>query len=69
MRLKLVLPIVMIMMLSRGSNQFEYEWLLTALLTVNNGHRKEKNERDYDMVDDMDGLVEKTCAETDGDGE
>ncbi|GFY72210.1 hypothetical protein TNIN_158831 [Trichonephila inaurata madagascariensis] len=66
---KMALPIVMTMMLSRGSNRFEYEWLLTALLTLNNGHRKEMNERDYDMVDDMEGVVEKSYEETDGDGE
>ncbi|GFV47055.1 hypothetical protein TNCV_2699491 [Trichonephila clavipes] len=63
---KKALSIVMTMMLSRGSNRFEYEWLLTALLILNNGHRKEMNERDYDMVNDMEGVVEKSHEETDG---
>ncbi|GFX14831.1 hypothetical protein TNCV_1485731 [Trichonephila clavipes] len=65
----MALPIAMIMMLSRSSNRFEYEWLLTALLTLNNGHHTEMNERDYDMVDDMEDVVEKLYEETDGDGE
>ncbi|GFY63265.1 hypothetical protein TNIN_245361 [Trichonephila inaurata madagascariensis] len=69
MRLKMVLPIVMTMMLSRGSNRLEYEWLLTALLTLNIGYLKEMNERDYDMVDDMEVSVEKSYEETDGGGE
>ncbi|GFY79028.1 hypothetical protein TNIN_401551 [Trichonephila inaurata madagascariensis] len=66
---KMVLPIVMTMILSRGFNRFKYEWLLTALLTLNNGYRKKMNEKHYDMVDDMEGVVEKSYEETDGDGE
>ncbi|GFT91502.1 hypothetical protein TNCV_3903071 [Trichonephila clavipes] len=69
MRLKMALPIAMTTMLSRGSNRCEYERLLTALLASNNGHRKEMNERDYDMVDDMEGMVQKSHEETDGGGE
>ncbi|GFV27381.1 hypothetical protein TNCV_3795761 [Trichonephila clavipes] len=68
MRLKIALPIVMIMVLSRGSNRFEYEWLLTALLTLNNWHRKEMKERHCHMVDDMEDVVEKSYKENDGDG-
>ncbi|GFS75926.1 hypothetical protein TNCV_4665691 [Trichonephila clavipes] len=66
---KMALPIVIIMLLSRSSNRFKYEWLLTALLTLNNGHRKEMNERNYDLVDDMKDVVEKSYEETDGDDE
>ncbi|GFY54653.1 hypothetical protein TNIN_356361 [Trichonephila inaurata madagascariensis] len=69
MRLKMVLPIVVTLMRSRGSNRLEYEWLLTTLLTLNNGHLKEMNERDCDMVDDMEVSVEKSHEETDGGGE
>ncbi|GFY67132.1 hypothetical protein TNIN_383011 [Trichonephila inaurata madagascariensis] len=69
MRLKMALPIVVTLMRSRDCNRFEYEWLLTALLTLNNGHRKETNERDCDMVDGMECVVEKSHEETDGSGE
>ncbi|GFV53587.1 hypothetical protein TNCV_1177831 [Trichonephila clavipes] len=46
-----------------------YECLLMALSIVNNEHRNETNERDYDMVDDTECVVEKSHEETNGDGE
>ncbi|GFY37949.1 hypothetical protein TNIN_310661 [Trichonephila inaurata madagascariensis] len=69
MCVKMASPIVMALMPSNGSNWFAYERLLTALLTLNNKHRKKMNDRDYDMVDDMEGVVEKSHEEIDGDGE
>ncbi|GFY57708.1 hypothetical protein TNIN_369461 [Trichonephila inaurata madagascariensis] len=69
MCVKMTLPIVMALMPSNGSNWFVYERLLIALLTLNNKHRKKTNDRDYDMVDDMEGVVEKSHEEADRDDE
>ncbi|GFV57933.1 hypothetical protein TNCV_3687701 [Trichonephila clavipes] len=68
MRLKMALPIVMTMMISRGTNRCEYERLLIAFLTSNNGHRKEMNERDYDMFSEI-WSTRKSDEKIEGGGE
>ncbi|GFX01780.1 hypothetical protein TNCV_1021831 [Trichonephila clavipes] len=60
---------VMTLMFSRSSNWFVCERLLAALLTLNNRHRKETNDSNFDMLDDMEGVVEKYHEETDGNDE